>query len=213
MLPRPRTTDITGLILAGGRATRMQRREKGLQQLDGISLVERVITRLLPQVGTIAINANSNLDAYQRFGFPVWSDHGADESAPIAYNGPLDGVATGLRHCSTPYLLVVPCDCPFLPQDLADRLMTALDDDHADIAVATSGIAAEPRMQPTFCLMRVTVLPQLQDYLRNGGRRMDGWYGSAKVVHARFADEAQFINLNTLEDLERHTVMLRNTQN
>jgi len=195
---------VTGLILAGGRASRMQQVDKGLQQLNQKSLTAHVIARLEAQVGQLAINANRHLSDYAHFGFPVWPDLGADPAAQDAgdFKGPLAGLETGLTHCSTPYLLTVPCDSPFLPRDLAQRLMTALQLHDADIAVACTGPVDQVRLQPVFCLMSVSMLAQLQSYLQSGGRKMDGWYGKAAVVKVHFRNEAEFRNINTLEELQ-----------
>ena len=190
------TRTVTGLILAGGRASRMQQRDKGLQQLNGRSLVEHVIARLAPQVATIAINANRHLNDYAQFGFPVWPDQEFENDNQ--FNGPLAGLETGLIHCTTPYLLAVPCDSPFLPEDLAHRLMSALQEQHADIAVACT----EHRLQPVFCLVPITCLKQLQEYLHSGGRKMDGWYRNLRVAKVKFPDDSAFRNINTLEDLQ-----------
>ncbi|MET3107184.1 molybdopterin-guanine dinucleotide biosynthesis protein A [Oxalobacteraceae bacterium GrIS 2.11] len=196
---------ITGLILAGGRGSRMGNLDKGLQQLDGMALVERVIQRIKPQVSDLAINANRHLKEYARFGLPVWTDPEANAESPdeSEFRGPLAGVETGLRHCKTPYMLVVPCDSPFLPADLALRLFSALQ--LADIAVACTGNAESPRLQPVFCLIKISMLQQLQAYLDSGGRRMDGWYSDANVAKVHFSDEAAFSNINTFEELRSYS--------
>jgi len=107
---------ISGLVLAGGRGSRMGNVDKGLQPFHSSTMVEHVLARLRPQVGPLAISANRNLDTYRAFGAMVLTDEMAD------FPGPLAGLETGLRHCATPYLLTVPCDSPFLPPDLAARL-------------------------------------------------------------------------------------------
>jgi molybdenum cofactor guanylyltransferase len=169
-------------------------------------LILHVISRLKPQLANLMINANRHLTDYANFGYPVWPDNGfspdGDPTASIAeFKGPLAGVETGLTHCTTPYLLTVPCDTPFLPLDLADRLMTALRKQNADIAVACTGNPEQPRLQPVFCLISISLLGQLQQYLNAGGRRMDGWYGTSSVAKVYFADESEFRNINTLDEL------------
>ena len=101
----PRTA-ITGLVLAGGRGSRMGGVDKGLQPYGGTPLAQRALMRLLPQVGQALLNANRNLDAYRSMGAPVWPDEVPD------YPGPLAGMLSGLAHCETPYLVTVPCDAP-----------------------------------------------------------------------------------------------------
>lgn len=200
------TAAVTGLILAGGRATRMGNCDKGLQQFNGKTMIEHVISRFAPQVSTLIINANRNLTEYAQFGFPVHSDVGDSPSAEPDYAGPLAGLKVGLTHCKTPYMITVPCDAPFLPKDLVERLMTALQQQQADIAIAyaseiSAGEINKPRAQPVFCLVKKMLLEQLNQYLTNGGRRMDGWYGESTVAKVYFEDEAEFRNINTLEEL------------
>jgi len=205
MHPNPQDAKlvITGLILAGGCAHRMQRRDKGLQELDGKSLVARVIDRLAPQVSNLVINANRHLSVYTRFGFTVYSDINFSAlEGKLNYAGPLAGLEVGLIHCKTPYLLTVPCDSPFLPTNLAARLLTALQHQAADIAIACTGEVTHPRTQPVFCLVKSALLEQLQQYLASGGRKMDGWYGQRTVAKVYFPDETEFKNINTVEELQ-----------
>jgi len=128
--------DITALILAGGRGSRMGGVDKGLQTFNGMPLALHTLMRLQMQeghlIGQVLINANRNLSAYESFGVPVWPDSLAD------YAGPLAGFMTGLEHCETPYLLTVPCDTPLFPMDLAARLAEALAREDAEIAMAAA---------------------------------------------------------------------------
>lgn len=194
----PSTDQITGLILAGGRGSRMGSVDKGLQPLRGVPMVQHVIERLAPQVGALMINANQNLARYRAFGLPVWPDE-----LP-GYAGPLAGLQAGLRHCATDCLVTAPCDSPFLPPDLAARLSEALAAADAELAVAATGEGGEHQLHPVFCLMRVSVLPSLSTYLQDGGRRFETWCRARKFVEVRFPDPAAFSNINTLEELRRH---------
>jgi len=124
----PTPAQITGLVLAGGRGSRMGGVDKGLQHYKGRPLVQHVLDRLGPQVGGLMINANRHLDAYAAFGVPVWPDTLADYPGPLA----------GLAHCPTPDLASVPCDSPLFPTDLVARLAAALAADAAQIAVAAA---------------------------------------------------------------------------
>lgn len=191
---------ISGLVLAGGRGSRMGNVDKGLQPFRSSTMVEHVLAHLRPQVGPVAISANRNLDTYRSFDAMVLPDEIADGVEP--YPGPLAGLETGLRHCATPYLLAVPCDSPFLPADLASRLYTALEEADADVAYAATqeaGQRAQPH--PVFCLVRVDRLPQLSAYLAEGGRRVDGWHRDLKAVEVVFDDADAFRNINTLDEL------------
>jgi molybdopterin molybdotransferase len=187
---------ISALILAGGRGSRMGHVDKGLQPFGGTTMVQHVLQRLAPQVGSIAINANQNLPAYAAFGAPVWPDE------TTGFAGPLAGLETGLRHCATPFLVTAPCDSPFLPADLAERLFEALQAQGADVALAVTqeaGMRKQPH--PVFCLVKTSLLPLLSQYLREGGRKMDGWYADLKVAEVLFDDSDAFRNINTLDEL------------
>jgi molybdopterin-guanine dinucleotide biosynthesis protein A len=189
---------ITGLILAGGRGTRMGHVDKGLQNFRGAPMALHVMLRLQPQVGELMINANQNLAPYESFGVPVWPDE------MQGHMGPLAGMQTGLVHCTTDYMVTAPCDSPFLPSDLVERLGDALLEADADLAVAITGDGTERQAHPVFCLMKTSLLQHLSEYLRDGGRRIDAWYASLNTVEVPFADEAAFRNINTLAELKQY---------
>lgn len=191
------TSRITGLILAGGRGSRMGGVDKGLQPFRGAPMVEHVIRRLAPQVSGLMINANQNLDAYQGFGLPVWPDRLS------GFEGPLAGLQTGLAHCNSDYLVSAPCDSPFLPLDLVERLRQALIGQDAELAVAVTEEGAKRQPHPVFCLMKTSVASSLGSYLQAGGRKIEAWYRSLEFVEVDFPDEAAFRNINTLEELRR----------
>ncbi len=189
--------DITGLILAGGRGSRMGGADKGLQVLNGMPLALHALWRLQPQVGEVMINANRNLAAYESLGAPVWPDALAD------YAGPLAGFLCGLEHCTTPWLLSVPCDSPNFPLDLAQRLGQAVCEKDADIAIACTDEAGVLQRQPVFCLMKASLLESLVRYTQGGGRKIDAWVRQHAHADVVFEDSAAFFNANTLEDLRR----------
>ena len=196
--------DITAVILAGGRGSRMGGVDKGLQSFNGVPLALHTLNRLAPQVGHVMVNANRNLAAYEAFGVSVWPD--ATDMGDFA--GPLAGFMTGLQHCKTPYLLTVPCDTPLFPHDLAARLADALSEQSADFAVASAlEEDGKTRPQPVFCLMRTDMLASLQRYTQGGGRKIDAWTAQHSVVHVPFnlpGDDAQaFFNANTLAELHQ----------
>jgi molybdopterin molybdotransferase len=186
---------ISGLILAGGRGTRMGHVDKGLQPFGGTTMVAHVLARLEPQVATVAINANRNIDTYAACGVPVWPDDTPD------YAGPLAGLQAGLRRCATTYLLTAPCDSPFLPADLAERLLDGLRAQDADLAVAVTEENGRRQVHPVFCLLKASLEPVLSAYLDGGGRRMDGWYPQIRVTEVLFDDADAFRNINTLDEL------------
>ena len=184
---------ITGVILAGGAGRRMGGIDKGLQELDGQPLVQRVLVRLAPQVDSVLISANRNLERYAGFGCPVLGD-----TIP-GYAGPLAGLQAALSRAATPLLVSAPCDSPFLPTDLVARLRAALDANHADLAVARVG----DRVHRAFCLLRRELLPGLDRFLAGGERKVGLWHASLNLAEVSFDDEADaFDNINTLNDLQ-----------
>jgi molybdopterin-guanine dinucleotide biosynthesis protein A len=181
---------VTGIVLAGGQGRRMGGVDKGLQPLHGKPMVAAVLARLAPQVSEILINANQNLETYAGFGYRVVPD------AIGGFAGPLAGLHAGLSEAGHALVLTAPCDSPFLPLDLFDRLHRQLGD--KDLAVAKTG----DQPHPVFALVRTSVKKNLEDFLSGGGRKIDAWYSSLKVVEVSFDDEADaFRNINTREEL------------
>lgn len=194
--------DITGLILAGGRGSRMGGVDKGLQNFRGMPLALHTLMRLGPQVGTVMVNANRNLSAYESFGAEVWPDVISD------YAGPLAGFLTGLERCETEYLVTVPCDTPLFPPDLVARLAEALEREGAAIAMAAAREEdGQVRTQPVFSLMKRDVMESLVKFTQGGGRKIDAWTGQHKTAIVPFDregdDRSAFFNANTLEELHR----------
>lgn len=166
--------------------------DKGLVMLQQKPLIQHVIERVKPQADELLINANREISQYQSFGYTVLQDEQAD------YIGPLAGFSLGLKHCKHEYLLTAPCDSPLLPLNLAQRLMNALEEHHADIAVAKS----DNDTHPVFSLCKKTALPSLIDHINNGGRKVSAWQKSLKYVEVDFDDCSEaFLNLNTFEDI------------
>jgi molybdenum cofactor guanylyltransferase len=201
---------ITGLILAGGMGRRMDSRDKGLVEFRGMRMVAHAIERLAPQVDTLVINANRNLETYSAFSFRVVIDR------IDGFAGPLAGLQTGMRalvddaDASAPLgsaldqarasslIVTVPCDSPFLPLDLVKRLYDAMQREDAEIAVAST----DGQLQPVFALYKTSLLPSLEKFLTEGGRKIDKWYEQHKTVAVEFEDEHAFANINTLEELQ-----------
>ena len=188
---------ITGLVLAGGRGSRMGGVDKGLQPHHGMPLAQHALLRLGPQVGELMINANRNLGAYESMGVPVWPDASAD------YPGPLAGLLAGLERCETPYLASVPCDTPNFPADLVARLAATLVTQDADIAMAAIHEDGQLRTQPVFCLLKSELMESLVAFLHSGERKIDRWTAMHRCVPVLFDDAAAFFNANTLVELQQ----------
>ena len=195
-------SDITGLVLAGGRGSRMGGVDKGLQNFNGIPMALHALLRLQPQVAEMMVNANRNLAAYEAFGTPVWPDVLAD------YAGPLAGFLTGLERCETPWLVTVPCDTPLFPADLVARLAHAAAFGEAEIAMSAAlEEDGQLRPQPVFCLLRVELLESLVRFTHAGGRKIDAWTAQHRSVVVPFDapgdDPRAFFNANTLAELHQ----------
>ena len=203
------STDITGLVLAGGRGSRMGGVDKGLQGFNGIPLAQHTLLRLQRQsagpLAQVMINANRNLASYAALGVPVWPDTAPD------FAGPLAGFMAGLVHCETPFLLTAPCDTPRLPLDLAARLASAMDVQNIDIAMVAAPETDDPgkvrlRAQPVFCLLRVELLGSLCAFIESGGRKVETWTAQHRRALVAFDapgdDPRAFFNANTLAELQ-----------
>ena len=192
--------DISGLILAGGRGSRLGGVDKGLVQIHERPLIAYVIDRFAPQVATLLINANRHIKCYEAFGYPVINDEIPD------YAGPLAGIAAGLAICKTPYLATVPCDSPFFPNDLVARLAQTLSDsDDASVAV----VYAHRRPQPVFALLKVELQETMSEFLTAGGRKILGYYQQQGLVRCEIAAEDEvFSNINDAGDLHIATLHL-----
>lgn len=188
---------VSVVILAGGMGRRMDRRDKGLVELDGKLLVEYVIEAVRPQNENILINANQHLEEYRRYGLPVFSDQ------LQGFQGPLAGVASAMQHVKTPYVLTLPCDAPFVLSDYLQRMWSELLAQQADLAVAFDG----QRLQPVHALIPVKFYPDLLDFLGGTSRRVDAWYSRYAIGLVDFSDSPHmFHNLNTPEQLKAYSV-------
>lgn len=187
----PSRAQITGLVLAGGRGSRMGGADKGWVLHEGEPLVRTVVRRFAPQVGPLLVSANRSLDDYQALGEVV-----TDADAGLAlepFPGPLAGVLAGLERARTTFVALAPCDAPHLPADLVTRLAQALGDRAAAFPVAAG------RGQPTFALLRREAGASLRDYLQGGGRAMYRWFDALGAVEVPFPEEAAFRNVNAPE--------------
>ncbi len=192
--------DVTAVVLAGGRGARLGGVDKGLEELCGRPLIAHIIAALIPQCGTLMINANRNKERYAAFGYPVISD---DDSE---FLGPLAGMLSALQAVQTRYVLCVPCDAPLLPADLTTRLWHALKDEKAQASVARSSDG----LQPVYVLLDTSLRDKLHLYLDSGARKTADWLQSVAAVETDFSDcPTMFLNLNTAAD---RITLLQNMQ-
>lgn len=189
--------DITGLVLAGGRGTRMGGVDKGLQPHRGMPLVAHVLERLRPQVGRVMINANRHADAYARLGVPVVPDTLPD------HPGPLAGFLAGLSRCQTPWMVTVPCDTPSFPLDLVARLSVQVQNHDADLAIAVTCNAGEEQLQPVFCLLKTSLMPAVAAFTSAGQSKIGLWVSQQRGVKVLFEDASEFFNINTPDELRQ----------
>ena len=190
---------ISAVILAGGKACRMGGQDKGLQILGKQSLIQHVIHRLQPQIYQISINANRNQTEYAKFGVPVFSDELPD------FQGPLSGMLTALEKTKSDFILFTPCDTPFFPTNLLDKLQSAVENHRALIAYACD----EEREHPVFCLMSVQLKEKLRHYLASGERRLLQFMKKNRGISVTFTkEEGNFENFNTMDDLKKNSNLI-----
>ena len=194
----PAREDITGLILAGGRGSRMGGVDKGLQPWRGQALVDHAIARLGPQVASLLISANRHRDEYEQRDARVIADANDD------FPGPLAGMLAGLRSAHTPWLAVVPCDVPGLPADLVMRLARGLRPPARAAVVERDAGTGPARIEPVCCLLSRELADDLAAYLGAGERKVEPWL-ARHATPVRFdapGDSQAFANFNTLADLQ-----------
>ena len=181
---------VTGLILAGGQARRMGGMDKGLVEIYGQTMCQRVINLLAPQVGEILINANRNQDRYRTFGTQVVPDYLS------GYLGPLAGLASGMMSAQTPWVITVPCDGPFLNEDYVTRMMQQVNME-TNIVVARDSV----RHQPTYMLAQTSLVDDLKTFLEGGDRKIDRWFVKHNYTTCDFSDSPDcFININSEDE-------------
>lgn len=185
---------ITGIVLAGGLSRRMGGQDKGLMTLNGKPMVQHVLDRLKPQVDSLIINTNRELKRYKQFGFPLLTDQFGH------FDGPLAGIYSAMSQATTQYLLISPCDSPFITDNFVEQLYDACQNNNSLAAVAHDGI----RIQPVFALIDTQLKDSLKQYLESGQRKLDRWYQQNEAAIVDFSDaKKMFLNINTLEELAK----------
>lgn len=183
--------EIIGVVLAGGRATRMGEKDKGLQVLNGKPLWRYVADMLSDQVSAMAISANRHINIYQQSGYPVYHDSLAD------FPGPLAGMLSVMQRSGGEWFIFCPCDTPFIPSCLVERLTEQRGD--SPVVWVHDG----ERDHPTIALMHKRLLPDLHNYLTSGERRVMVFMRQSGGHSVDFSDlKSAFVNVNTTEDLQ-----------
>lgn len=209
-----KNAQVTGLVLAGGKGTRMGGLDKGLQPLQWHPLVQWVLQALRPQVQSLLINANRSEEDYRAFGVPVLSDPPlSPDETETAFAGPLAGMLAGLRVCPTDWLVTAPCDVPIIPPDYVERLLRAALSQSRSVAMVRA-FELDPlhpaefgmlRRQPVFCLIHRNLANDLASFLASGERKIDRWTDSHQAVMVDFEPHNSptfaFANINTLQEL------------
>ncbi len=185
------------VILAGGRATRMNGQDKGFVIFQGKPLIEHAIGILAPQTEHIAINANRTVDLYLNYAV-TFPDYYRD------YPGPLAGMHAGLINMNSDWVGFIPCDSPNLPANLVTLLCNAVQDD-TDIVVAHDG----EYVQPVVTLIHKRVINKINAFLARGDRKIILLYDECNTVYADFSDYPNaFTNLNSPQELEQFGSLL-----
>jgi molybdopterin-guanine dinucleotide biosynthesis protein A len=185
-------TKVAGVILAGGRARRMNNQDKGLVNFKGRPMVSYAVAALAPVVDCVFINANRNIEQYRQFGWPVISDQ------TDSFDGPLAGVLTAMIHADAKVLVVMPCDSPLVKTEHLQKLLLTLAENNADVAVAFDGV----RMHPVFLAVKTALQSSLKDYLDSGQRKVAVWLAQQNLVQTDFSNELEiFSNINSMTEL------------
>jgi len=196
-------SEITAVILAGGKGRRLGGQDKGLVEYKGKTLIQHVLDKIIPQVDSVMINANRNQSEYAKLGYEIISDDLSD------FQGPLAGFAIAMQACKTDFILTMPCDGPSLSGDYVTRLIKSASDKQT-IVVAHDG----ERLQPVHALIPVSLIDSLLDFLQSGDRKIDRWYAQHNMAKADFSDKPEmFFNVNTEEQRQQTANSDKNTGN
>lgn len=184
--------EVTGVVLAGGLARRMNKQDKGLVVYHNRPMVSYAVDAMAQIASEVFINANRNIADYEQFGFQVISDQ------TDSFDGPLAGVLSAMTHAKADILCVMPCDSPLIRAGHLTKLIDALLENKADIAVAFDG----ERIHPVFLALKTSLQGSLKSYLQQGDRKIDLWLFQHNVFKVDFSDEPDvFLNINTLSEL------------
>ncbi len=183
---------VTGVVLAGGLARRMNKQDKGLILYRNKPLVTYALNALSSVAEKVYINANRNLNEYNQFDYEVISDR------TDSFDGPLAGILSAMSHALTEILLVIPCDSPLIKAEHLEKLLIAINKEEIEIAVAYDG----QRIQPVFLALKTSLKNSLNNYLLEGNRKIDVWLQQHQLTQVDFSENAEiFLNINTMSEL------------
>jgi molybdenum cofactor guanylyltransferase len=193
------TSEIPGVLLAGGLARRMGGGDKPMRRIGGRTILQRVIARLEPQCDGLILNANGDPLRFADFGLPVIAD--GVENFP----GPLAGILAALdwfaaNRPEVEWMLSAAADCPFLPRDLVARLAQARMAEDAELAVA----ASQGQSHPVIGLWSVRLREQLRHALVvEDVRKIDRWTARFRLATVTWPTTPldPFFNANTMDDI------------
>lgn len=184
--------NISGIVLAGGEGKRFNNRDKGFIELNDKPLIEYVINAITPQLDDIVISANRNTSLYSRYADIVIKDDAND------FRGPLSGIASSIPHCKHEWVLVVPCDMPYFPDGLVDKMA-------APITTHSLSIVRNNDQLQLVLLLNVRLYNSIKQALDNNQPRLLEWVKSQDCVVVDFHESTMFNNINTQEELSQLT--------
>ena len=188
-----RQNKVTGVVLAGGLARRMNKQDKGLVIYNNRPMVSYAVEAMSQVADPVLINANRNQQAYLQFGCKVIADQ------TDTFDGPLAGVLSAMSNSHTEILIVMPCDSPLIKAEHLQKLLLSLQNNNMEIAVAFDG----QRMHPVFLALKTSLQDSLKQYLQEGNRKIDLWLEQHKLIKVDFSQHAEvFLNINTQSELD-----------
>ena len=191
--------NLTALILAGGKSSRMKGQDKGLLKIGNNYLITYLNSLSKIFCSKVFVNINRNEEIYKEFGLTTCCDITEN------YQGPLAGIYTGLKKCKTEYLITLPCDGPFIDKRYFKKMLVL--ENNYDISVAYDG----ERLQPVYCLIRKSLEKNLEIFLRSGERKIDKWFNLIKFKMIDFSNSKEmFVNINDEKELFKYKNKIRN---
>ena len=190
---------VTTLILAGGKSTRMDGQGKGILNVEGKYIINYIINIAEKYSKKIIVNVNRNFEKYEAMGLVICKDVLDD------FQGPLAGIYSGLMMIDTEYMITLPCDGPFIRDIFFKKMISS--DNNADINVAHDG----KRIQPVYCMIKKSVTNNLEGFLKTDQRKIDKWFENNITNLIDFSQyNEMFVNINDKNELEKYKKQILN---